>query len=128
MFNFTDKVVMSINDTETLSTDVVCLDFSKAFNSVNHDLILDKLKTYYSIDVRLLKFLKNYLCDREQRVVLDGVRSPAKPVLSEVPRGSILGPILFVLFINDLHQGISTDTRVALYADDTKIWRSIKNE
>ena len=71
MVNFTDNVVMSINDTQTLSTDVVYFDFSKAFDSVNHDLILDKLKNCYSIDGRLLKFLKNYLCDREQRVVLD---------------------------------------------------------
>ena len=128
MVNFTDNVVMSINDTQTLSTDVVYFDFSKAFDSVNHDLILDKLKNCYSIHGRLLKFLKNYLCDREQRVVLDGVKSPAKPVLSGIPKDPFLGPILFVLFINDLHQGISTDTRIALYADDTKIWRSIKNE
>ena len=77
---------MSINDTQTLSTDVVYFDFTKAFDSVNHDLILDKLKNYYSIDGRLLKFLKNYLCDHEQRVVLDGVKSPAKPVLSGSPK------------------------------------------
>ena len=78
MVNFTDNMVMSINDTQTLSTDVVYFDFSKAFDSVNHDLIRDKLKNCYSIDGRLLKFLKNYLCDREQRVVLDGAKSPAK--------------------------------------------------
>ena len=101
---------------------------SKAFDSVNHDLILDKLKNSYSIDGRLLKFLKNYLCKREQSVVLDGVKSSLKPVLSGVPQGSILGPILFVLFVNDLHEGISTNTHIALYADDTKLWRSIKNE
>ena len=77
---------MSINDTQTLCTDVVYFEFSKAFDSVNHDLILDKLKNCYSIDGRLLKFLKNYLCDREQRVVLDGVKSFAKPVLSGVPK------------------------------------------
>ena len=82
MISFTDNVVLSINDTRTLSTDVVYFDFSKAFDSVNHDLILDKLKNSYSIDGRLLKILKNYLCEREQSVVLDGVKSSSKPVLS----------------------------------------------
>ena len=123
MISFTDNVVLSINDTRTLSTDVVYFYFSKA-----NDLILDKLKNSYFIDGRLLKFLKNYLCEREERVVLDGVKSSSKPVLSGVPQGSISRPLLFVLFINDLHEGISTDTHIALYADDTKIWRSIKNE
>ena len=112
----TDNVVLSINETHTLSTDVVYFDFSKAFGSVNHDLILDKLKNSYSIDGRLLK---NYLSEREQSVVLDGVKSSLKPFLSGLPQGYILGPSLFVLFINDLHEGIiSTDTHIALYADD----------
>ena len=67
----------------TLSTDVVYFDFSNAFDSVNHDnIIIDKLKYSYFIDGRLLKFLKNYLCEREQSVVLDGVKSSSKPVLS----------------------------------------------
>ena len=69
MISFTDNVVLSINDTHTLSTDVVYFDFSKAFDSVNHDLILGKLKNSYIIDGRLLKFLKNYLCEREKSVV-----------------------------------------------------------
>ena len=113
MVNFTDKLVMSINDTQTLSTDVIYFDFSKAFDSVNHDLILHKLKYEYAIDGSLLKFLMNYLGEREQIVVLDGIKSSSKPVLSGVPQGSILGPILFVLFINDLPQGISEDTHLA---------------
>ena len=54
MVNFTDKLVMSINDTQTLSTDVIYFDFSKAFDSVNHDLILNKLKYAYAIDGTLL--------------------------------------------------------------------------
>ena len=83
MVNFTDKLVMSINDTQTLSTDVIFFDISKAFDSVNHDLILHKLKYEYAIDGSLLKFLVNYLGEREQSVVLDGIKSSSKPVLND---------------------------------------------
>ena len=128
MVNFSDSVVLSINDAKTFSTDVVYFDFAKAFDSVNHDLILKKLKDYYGIEGRLLKFIKNYLCGRTQRVVIENCQSSSKPVLSGVPQGSILGPILFVLFINDLPTGLNKGTNLALYADDTKIWRSITCE
>ena len=128
MVGFTDSVVLSINDTKVMSTDVIYFDFSKAFDSVNHDIILYKLKYFYGIDGRLLKFMKNYLSGREQCVILDGHKSSSKSVLSGVPQGSILGPILFVLFINDLPQGLHSDTNLALYADDTKIWRTIKTD
>ena len=62
----------------------------------------------------------NYLGEREQSVVLDGIKSSSRPVLSGVLQGSILRPILFVLFINDLPRGISEDNHLALYAVDTK--------
>ena len=126
MTGFCDSLALSLND--CLYTDVVYFDFSKAFDSVNHDLILNKLKHMYNIDGRLLKFIANYLSGREQCVVLGNVKSETKPVLSGVPQGSILGPILFVLFINDLPQGLSPETNVSLYADDTKIWRTIHTD
>ena len=126
MIGFCDSLALSLND--CISTDVIYFDFSKAFDSVNHDIILHKLKYLYNIDGRLLKFIKGYLCGREQQVVLGNSISSRKHVLSGVPQGSILGPILFVLFINDITQGLSTGTEIALYADDTKIWRNILSE
>ena len=123
MVGFCDTLALNLND--CIRTDVVYFDFSKAFDSVNHDILLHKLKHMYNIDGRLLKFLINYLSNREQQVVIGSATSTREPVLSGVPQGSILGPILFVLFINDLPSGLSHGTGLALYADDTKIWRKI---
>ena len=73
----------------------------------------------------LLKFLVNYLKDRKQCVIIGGSKSGFKNVRSGVPQGSILGPLLFVLYINDMSDCIHEGTNIALYADDTKIWRRI---
>ena len=123
MVHFIDKLAQSINASSR--TDVVYFDFMKAFDSVNHDLILYKLKSQFGIDGRLLKFMVNYLQDRTQCVVVDGVSSSLRPVQSGVPQGSILGPLLFVMFINDMFQCTSSGTSITLYADDTKIARQI---
>ena len=126
MIPFYDSLAVSINDLS--STDVIYFDFAKAFDSVNHDIILHKLKYQFNIDGLLLKFLTNYLKDRKQAVVIGGSKSSILPALSGVPQGSIIGPLLFVLFINDLSDNISQGTNIALYADDTKIWRTIECE
>ena len=89
--------------------------------------ILHKLKHKYNIDGLMLNFIRSYLQDRLQRVVIHGSFSDTVSVNSGVPQGSILGPLLFVLllFINNIYKQISPGTSIALYADDTKIWRRI---
>ena len=75
----------------------------------------------------MLKFLCSYLSNRKQHVVLSNKFSTTLPVKSGVPQGSILGPLLFILFINDIYDNISPDTNISLYADDTKIWRQMNS-
>ena len=75
----------------------------------------------------MLKLIMNYLKDRTQRVLVNEKLSTPLKVKSGVPQGSILGPLLCILFINDMQTKISEKTQIALYADDTKIWRRIKS-
>ena len=119
---FCDSLAVSLN--QACRTDVVYFDFAKAFDSVSHDIILHKLKYQFGIDGTLLKFIVNYLQGREQCVAIGGCKSAHRPVTSGVPQGSILGPLFFVLFINDMMECVSEGTNIALYADDTKLWRA----
>lgn len=104
-------------------TDIIYLDFAKAFDKVNHRLLLGKLKGF-GINRNLLRWFNAYLSDRQQRVVVEGASSRWLPVLSGVPQGSILGPLLFNLYINDMPSDVS-HSRLSLFADDAKCSRKI---
>ena len=105
-------------------TDIIYLDFSKAFDSVPHHLLLHKLKSF-GFNGTLLSWFSSYISDRRQRVVIEDENSNWLPVLSGVPQGSILGPVLFILYVNDMVSQVSDNTRVNLFADDAKVIRTI---
>ena len=102
------------------------LDMSKAFDRINHKRLTQKLANS-GIGGNLLKWFQSYLTDRRQRVTVLGVTSKPLPVCSGVPQGSILGPALFLLYVNDLLEA-PTSSRAAMFADDTKIFSAIKSQ
>ena len=106
-------------------TDVILPDFSKAFDKVSHSKLLWKMHQY-GIRGKVLSWIQAFLGNRSQQVVIDGEESDSIPVNSGVPQGSVLGPILFLAYINDLPGGISSQVR--LFADDTALYLTIKGE
>ena len=112
--------------TEILDTggevDVIYLDYAKAFDSVPHQRLILKLQSY-GVSDNVLMWIKSFLQTRRQRVVVAGSESDWAPVLSGIPQGTILGPVLFLCFINEMPQCLKS--KVFLYADDSKISRRI---
>ena len=106
------------------AVDALYLDFKKAFDAVSHQRLLSKLESY-GITGKLKGWIAAFLQDRQQRVVVRGSSSPWATVSSGVPQGSVLGPSLFILYINDLPSVV--DSSIKIFADDTKIYRSVSS-
>ena len=106
-----------------LTVDCVYLDYAKAFDKVPHLRLINKLKAY-GISGNMIEWIKNFLTNRNQKVVINGTSSEIELVKSGIPQGSVLGPTLFIIFINDLPDEIKT--YIKIFADDTKIFNAIK--
>ena len=110
------------NLSEGKQTDVILLDFSKAFDSVSHEKLIHKLHGY-GIRGETLSWIKTFLNGTSQTVVLEGDSYEEVPVTSGVQQGSVLGPILFLVYINDLPEKV--ESKVRLFADDTAAYLAI---
>ena len=105
--------------------DVILLDFAKAFDKVPHERLLRKLENYGVRD-STKRWIRSFLSHRSQQVVLDGVKSEPADVLSGVPQGTVLGPLLFLAFINDLPNSVKS-SQSKLFADDSLLFKVIEN-
>ena len=116
---------LTLNYDNNIQTDLISMDFAKAFNTVPHHRLLYKLQ-WYGIQGKTHKWITNFLIGRSQRVVLDGVQSSSISVSSGVPQGTVLGPLMFLVYINDLPNCIKHST-VRLFADDCIIYKDISS-
>lgn len=114
-----------LNDKQQL--DVISIDFSKAFDRVPHRKLLSKLKTF-GIEPMIINWINSYLTNRSQSVEINGHVSNSLPVYSGVPQGSVLGPLLFLMYINDIAHGTPPHIHIRLFADDCIIYSAIKSQ
>ena len=121
----THEIFEAFDCNPSLEVRSVFLDISKAFDKVWHEGLLYKFKSM-GISEELYNLLENYLSGRFQRVVLNGQTSSWKPVLAGVPQDSILGPILFLVYINDLPNELKSNAK--LFADDTSLFTVVKDK
>ena len=118
---FFEEITKWVNDGSPV--DVIYLDFQKAFDKVPHQRLIFKLKSH-GMGNSIINWIEQWLTDRRQMVVVDGEVSSWKSVLSGVPQGSVLGPILCLVYINDLEEGVTGN--ILKFADDTKLFTKNK--
>ena len=118
-----DRILSLIE--EGANVDVIYLDFAKAFDKVDHSVLLHKLKCF-GIQGSVGRWIYSFLTNRNQSLIVDGHKSDPCPVISGVPQGSVLGPILFLILISDIDAD-TTSSFSSSFADDTSIGKGIRN-
>ena len=124
------QLILTINDfanclNNNEQIDAIFLDFSKAFDRVPHTRLRNKL-SFYGIRGPLLQWIRHYLTNRTQKVIIDGISSNPSTVTSGVPQGTVLAPLLFLCFVNDIPQLVTS--KIRLYADDILLYNTIKSK
>ena len=122
--NFTDDDLSGINNNEYALS--IFVDLRKAFDSVNHTILLNKLQNY-GFTINTINWIQNYLTDRQQKIMVNGMNSTNRSITCGVPQGSIMGPLLFLLFINHMKPIFEYST-YKLYADDTVFYTTNKDK
>lgn len=119
-----DNIIQILETSD--NADVIYLDFAKAFDKVDHTILLMKIEKL-GIKGKIKAWIKNFLSDRTQQVVVDGETSKSAPVISGVPQGTVLGPVLFIIFIDNLTEAIK-NAGIKVFADDSKLTLKIKSQ
>ena len=121
------ELINSINDSfnQSKSTLGVFIDLSKAFDTVDHNILLKKL-SLYGIKNNSLKWFPSYLSNRKQFIQAGDIKTSYEDIICDVPQGSILGPLLFIIYVNDLSD-VSKILEPIMFADDTNLFFTHKN-
>ena len=124
LINLLDKWTKHLDNNDNKGIDVIYTDFEKAFDKVPHKRLIYKLKQY-GINNLTLNWIKAYLDNRKHRVRINNYYSDWKNVISGIPQGSILGPFLFIIYINDMSLECNELADILLFADDAKISKNV---
>ena len=124
LLNHVDHILKCLNSGDEVDT--IYLDYAKAFDKVDHKVLLAKLPKY-GLKGKVHAWIKEFLTNRQQTVVVEGSKSSFQPVVSGVPQGTVLGPLLFILYINDLVDVLQF-AKGLCFADDTKLTSAIAGE
>ena len=124
LLNITDDWFDAIDKGNVIG--LVMLDLKKAFDTVHHITLIGKLKLY-DIDDKCMAWFKDYLSNKSHNVSVNGILSKQADCVSGIPQGSILGPLLFIIYIDDLPNVVTGRTKVSMYADDTALYTVCKD-